>query len=340
MTERLHSLDVLRSLAIISVMVAHIILGYGAPAYLAPLQLGGMGVDLFFVLSGWLLGRQLFQEISISGNLEVRRFWYRRWIRTLPAYYAVLGTISIQQLITKDSWSLPIDYLFFLQNYHQPFEIFHVSWSLAVEEQFYLIIAPAVAMLWNLPPKTRLSVLLLALMIPSLFRYFNFYENEYQTHVRVDGCIAGVLLAYISTQHSTIWKKLNNASTPIFFVSFTFFFLYFYQRYVPLPWLADPGIIERSFMFSGMVLFAVQRRENSIWKVSGANYIATRSYSLYLLHPEAIAIANKLVINEINFITYALFAFTLSLIFAEVLYKVIELPFLKIRQKLVPASAK
>lgn len=339
MTERLHSLDVLRSLAIILVLIAHFILGYGAPPFLAPLQLGGMGVDLFFVLSGWLLGRQLFQEISNTGNLNIRRFWYRRWIRTLPAYYAVLGTISIQQLLTKDEWSFPVDYLFFLQNYHQPFEIFHVSWSLAVEEQFYLIIAPAVAMLWNLPPKTRLTILLFALMIPSIFRYLNLYDNEYQTHVRIDGCIAGVLLAYINTQHTILWRKLSSASKPIFFVCCTFFFLYFFQRYVPLSWLTDPGMLERSLIFSGWVLFAVGQEKPSIWKIPGANYIATRSYSLYLLHPEAIAIANKLAIDELSFLNYVIFTSFLSLLFSEILYKTIEIPFLRLRQKLIPASA-
>lgn len=335
MTERLHSLDTLRSLAIILVLIAHIILGYGAPPLLAPLQLGGMGVDLFFVLSGWLLGRQLFQEISNTGNLDIRRFWYRRWIRTLPAYYAVLGMISVQQILTKENWNFPVDYLFFLQNYHQPFEIFQVSWSLAVEEQFYLIIAPAVVILWHIPVRTRFTVLLIALLIPSVLRYLNLYENEYQTHVRVDGCIAGVLLAYISTQHTILWQKLSNASTPIFIVSSTAFFLYFFQRYVPLAWLTDPGMLERSLIFSGWVLFAVQKKNRSFWRVPGANYIATRSYSLYLLHPEAIAIINRLDTN-INFSIYFLIVTTISFLLAELLYRFIEKPFMNAREKIVP----
>ena len=338
MSERFQSLDVLRSVAIILVLVAHIILGYGAPSSLAPLQLGGIGVDLFFVLSGWLLGNQLFKEITDTGNIEIRRFWYRRWIRSMPAYYAVLGAISFQQLLTKESWIFPIDYLFFVQNYHQPFEIFHISWSLAVEEQFYLLIAPALFYIWRFPAKKRLAILLIALLTPSVFRYFGLYENEYQTHVRIDGCVAGVTLAYIRSQHSLFWKALIKYSVPIFIISTVFFFLYFLQRYIPISWLSDPGMLERALIFSGWVLFAINFAGKSFWNIYGSYYIATRSYSLYLLHPEAIAIVNRLNI-ELNFLLYFLIVFVVSIIFSEILYRTIEIPFLRIKSKIAPTTS-
>jgi peptidoglycan/LPS O-acetylase OafA/YrhL len=317
------------------VIFAHIVLGYGAPETLAPLQLGGIGVDLFFVLSGWLLGSQLFEEAARTGSIDLKRFWYRRWIRTLPAYYAVLGAISFQQILTKDSWSFPLDYIFFIQNYNQPFEIFHVSWSLAVEEQFYLVIAPAIGLILNLSPRKRLVGLIFFLLLPSLLRYLNLYENEYQTHVRIDGCIAGVLLAYVKLQYPFFWKKLAKKSILIFCCSSLMFLLYFLQRYMPVPWISDPGMLERSIIFSGWLLFAVTYKDSLYWKVFGANHIATRSYSLYLLHPEAIAIVNRLDFN-INFFFYFIAVFSLSLLFAEVLYKAIEIPFLNLRSKWVP----
>lgn len=335
MKEHLISLDVLRSGAIILVMFAHIILGYGAPEFLAPLQLGGMGVDLFFVLSGWLLGSQLFEEASRFGSINIRRFWYRRWIRTFPAYYAVLGAISLQQVLTKNAWSFPVDYLFFIQNYNQPFEIFHVSWSLAVEEQFYLMIAPALSLLWRISVQKRLILLLSVLILPSFFRYFNLYENEYQTHVRIDGCIAGVLLAYVKSQHAFIWRKLTEKSLLIFIISSSFFIIYFLQRYIQMSWISDPGMLERAIIFSGWVLFAIAHKDSLCWRVYGARYIATRSYSLYLLHPEAIAIVNRLNFG-ISFFFYLIAVFSLSIIFAEILYRAIEIPFLKLRSSLRP----
>lgn len=338
MRQRLISLDVLRSSAILLVMTAHIILGYGAPKSLAPLQLGGIGVDLFFVLSGWLLGRQLFSEQIRTGNINIRRFWLRRWIRTLPAYYAVLALISLQQLITKPSWSMPLDYLVFLQNYNQPFEIFYVSWSLSVEEQFYFIIAPLLFFLMRFPVQLRLVALLIILMIPSIFRILGLYSNEYQTHVRIDGCIAGVLLAFISSQQPNIWEKLTKYSKPAFYVSLIFFFMYFLQRYYPMSWISEPGMLERSIMFSSWILFAVVYQKHLFWKIPGANYIATRSYALYLLHPEAIAVTNRLNLG-LSFISYYLFVFFISILISEVLYRTIEIPFLNLRSRLAVAKS-
>jgi len=109
--ERIRSMDVLRALAIILVLVAHLVLGYGAPQSFAFLQFGGLGVDLFFVLSGWLLGGQLFKQAK-QKNINVLEFWRRRWYRTLPAYYFVLMLTIFQQYVTKSDFKSPIEYLF------------------------------------------------------------------------------------------------------------------------------------------------------------------------------------------------------------------------------------
>src|SRR5689334_10607942 len=96
-SDRIRSLDLLRSYAILSVLLAHATLVFNPPAALAPLQAGGTGVDLFFVLSGWLLGRQLMKELDRQGSVGLTRFWSRRWLRTLPAYYVMLLLTYAQQ---------------------------------------------------------------------------------------------------------------------------------------------------------------------------------------------------------------------------------------------------
>src|SRR4051794_14167239 len=89
-------LDVLRVAAIVSVVNCHIAAAFHPNGLLGILQLGGHGVDLFFVLSGWLLGKQLCEELRDTGSVDLKRFWLRRWLRTLPAYYAVMSLTIIQ----------------------------------------------------------------------------------------------------------------------------------------------------------------------------------------------------------------------------------------------------
>ncbi|MFL1405674.1 acyltransferase family protein [Marinobacter sp. M1N3S26] len=325
-------MDTLRSVAILIVVFAHSILGFGSPPLLAPFQLGGMGVDLFFVLSGWLLGSQLFKEME-SGEINVQRFWIRRWMRTLPAYYVVLLYTMAQQVLTKESPATPWTYFFFLQNYDYPLEIFSVSWSLAVEEQFYLFIAPFLAFTIYFRPNTRLAMLLLIFILPSVFRYFEWYGTTSETHVRLDCCIMGVLLACLKYQHRTIWNQMLKYSGHMALLATGFFILYFYQRFFPLSWLDEPGFVARALMFGAWVVYA-----NSSPKVSwnlyfpGANYVATRSYAIYLLHPDAIAIANRLPI-ELPFVVYLSLVLVLSALAAEALYRAVELPFMNMRSK-------
>ena len=134
MDTRYRSMDLLRAIAITLVILAHSVFSYGAPEHLAPLQFGGTGVDLFFVLSGWLLGGLLFKEAEKNGNIDIKRFWIRRWMRTFPAYYAVLIIQVSQRYLTKDDVDFPWEYFVFVQNYSYPLDFFFFFWSLSVEE--------------------------------------------------------------------------------------------------------------------------------------------------------------------------------------------------------------
>lgn len=327
-------MDSLRSIAILLVLVAHIILGFGAPSSIAPLQLGGIGVDLFFVLSGWLLGGQLFKE-SKTGSINIKTFWFKRWFRTLPAYYTVLFFTYFQQYITKIDPALPLDYLVFLQNYNYPLEIFSVSWSLAVEEQFYLFIAPFLLLIVKLSKRKQFLILLLLLMLPSVFRYLNLYTHYNETHVRLDGCVAGVLLAFIKQNFDVVWSKMLFHSRKIFFVSLIIFFYLFIQRYYPVIYLGEPSYFLLACVFSVWVIYANSNLSiMDSFKFPFSYYISTRSYAMYLLHPEAIAITNRFF-NIDFFVLYMLFVLILTVALSEILYKFVELPFMRLRGKVI-----
>jgi peptidoglycan/LPS O-acetylase OafA/YrhL len=330
---RIRSMDFLRSIAILSVLLAHTVLGFGAPEILAPLQLGGIGVDLFFVLSGWLLGGQLFKEME-NGSINIRRFWLRRWIRTLPAYYVVLIMTVAQQWFTKEEPASSWKYFVFIQNYDYPLEIFSVSWSLAVEEQFYLLIAPFFAFSLFMKPNMRLAVLVIFLLFPSVFRQLGWFDSDVETHIRLDGCIAGVLLAAIKYQHNILWEKFVNFSGLIAFIGVLVILLSFYQRWFPVVWFDDPSYLALAVIFGSWVIYA---NSNDIvgrnLYIPGSYYIATRSYSIYLLHPDAIAITNRLPF-EFSFFIYISIVFLVSLFSAEILYRFVEIPFMYARSKL------
>lgn len=332
MDKRYRSMDLLRAIAILLVVLAHTILSYGAPNHLAPLQLGGTGVDLFFVLSGWLLGGQLFKESEKQGRINIKRFWIRRWMRTLPAYYSVLILQVIQRYITKENVEFPWEFFVFVQNYNHPFGFFSISWSLCVEEQFYLLIAPLLGLLTSINKKTTTITLLVMLVLPFIFRQMGWYSSIEETHVRIDCCVAGVFIAHIYHQYRSTWLQLTKYAPRIALISVLFYLLFYIARYNPQLGINDPDVLLLAIIFGSWVMLA---NANDYWSNSlylpGANYIATRSYALYLLHPESLAILKRYFIY-LPFPVYLAFALIGSLMLSEVIYRLIEKPIMDARE--------
>ena len=151
--KRIIGLDVLRSIAIILVMLMHSgsmflplarlpLIGNIVGKLLAIIiPVGYLGVELFFVLSGYLIGSILIKLFSDNKKpifKEIKQFWIRRWLRTLPNYYFVLLINYIVFVFILNSYPFNWKYLFFIQNFIsvQP-SFFRESWSLAVEEWSY-----------------------------------------------------------------------------------------------------------------------------------------------------------------------------------------------------------
>ena len=140
---RLHSLDGLRAVSILMVLVGHVAGTVNAPALLTPLHsLGNLGVKIFFVISGFLITLLLLQELREKGGIDMRGFYQRRCYRILPAFYFFIGCVALANLAGYLEL-LPNDLLHaatFTMNYHhdRAWALNH-TWSLAVEEQFYLL---------------------------------------------------------------------------------------------------------------------------------------------------------------------------------------------------------
>jgi peptidoglycan/LPS O-acetylase OafA/YrhL len=332
---RVYYLDLLRALAIMLVFTGHTVSSFGASAITGPLRFGGTGVDLFFLLSGWLIGSQLYKEHQKFGSIDIPRFWMRRWMRTMPAYFAVLLLTLTQLYITKDNVASPIPYFLFIQNYFTPLPYFSISWSLAVEEQFYLVVAPLILVLSTLNKRfIELLVLVSILLSPSLFRELGWFNSLAETHVRWDCCIMGIILAFIKNRFGKFWGILSNNATAICVLAALLYIAFFYFRWSPpVDNYSDPSKLVLALVFAGLVVKAVS---TPVAKLPFAHtlimHISTRSYSIYLLHADALALTKRLF--DTSYIPiYYVCALVLSLIMAEILYRIVEIPFINLRDR-------
>ncbi len=202
-------LDLLRFVAILGVLFRHLILFTKPNRWDAlPIRAGWAGVDLFFVLSGFLVSGLLFGELKRTGGIRWPRFLLRRMMRIYPAFYfLVLLTVGVRlweshgrnaRVVGKEFGSD----LLFLQSY-TPGSWGHF-WSLSVEEHFYLLLP---LMLFLLLRSGRLAWLPATFLITAVAALagrlltarlvpFSWQTHLYPTHLRIDSLFFGVLLAY------------------------------------------------------------------------------------------------------------------------------------------------
>ena len=213
---RLVVLDALRALAVLLVIGRHL----RTPWSLSPesptrvfaelWQRGGwIGVDLFFVLSGFLVSGLLFREHQQHGTVSLKRFFIRRGLKIYPAFYFFL----VATLALRFAWGRHVDLsqilseLLFVQNYVHG--VWNHTWSLAVEKHFYILLPLLLVVLLKkfstrTDPFAMVPALCAALMVGLLgLRIWNAAGRPYDhathlfpTHLRIDSLMFGVLLSY------------------------------------------------------------------------------------------------------------------------------------------------
>ena len=211
------ALDLLRLVAIGMTLLVHAPNLSGRIPLLRNIQ-GGLflGVDLFMLISGWLLGGQLIREHQ-AGNYDVRRFYLKRWMRTLPPYYAtliliwVLGRVNLLPRF-EHAWT----HFTFLQEYLGT-QRFGVSWSLCVEEHFYLILPAIVPLLLRRGSAFRLAFLLLAISLFQVGIRLTVFHPGMDvptiTHLRSEGLFIGLGMAYLAHTAPECWAGLTKKCT-------------------------------------------------------------------------------------------------------------------------------
>ncbi len=207
------NLDALRAIAILLVLGRHFPdLRHGRPGgelfftLFAPWnQAGWVGVDLFFVLSGFLISGLLFTEWQRSGSIRIGRFYIRRGFKIYPPFYALMALTACVPALMPATRSQFAAELLFVQNYVPG--IWAHTWSLAVEEHFYLLLPVLLTAIlaWRrrqpdpfccLPAcfvMVAIASLLLRLLVPPGGQHAVYYMP---THLRMDALFCGVLLGY------------------------------------------------------------------------------------------------------------------------------------------------
>jgi peptidoglycan/LPS O-acetylase OafA/YrhL len=259
--DRIPSLDGLRAVAIGLVCLSHIVLTHGEfhgdfpfDNYLA---VGDLGVRVFFVLSGFLITSLLVRELSASGSIDLKRFYLRRTLRIFPAFYTfviaviVLDTLGLAPIRPGDAAAA----FTYIGDYHRigTSTLFH-SWSLAVEEQFYLL-WPAALLLVGLRRSILVSaavilicplIRLIELILANRYGITPFaLDYHYRFDAQADALAMGCLLALIRERmHHVSWYRHLLASRWLMLAPLTALAisdLQPWQHPALLPFYAVPG---------------------------------------------------------------------------------------------------
>ena len=357
-------LDALRGMAVLLVISYHWMLSYYAlpvHGYLRTMipimDTWGCGVDLFFVLSGFLITRILIQAKGTKDGLK--HFYIRRALRIFPLYYAVLfiTLVAVPHSFREHALNMPNHHSatplwFYATNLAQTFShekwiyggLDHL-WSLAVEEHFYLLWPMAVFLL----PRRSLTYVTTALIVLAVATRFFFVQCLHDNSgaylfsiCRVDGLAAGALLAVLNME-GKLTKRLN----PIFL---------FCLLGLPLGWYLQHNtnvVIEFTFMhlacslgFAGLLALAVL---NHNWlPVRFLNnpvlrFFGLYSYGMYMFHnilrPPLVPLTLIYGVDKPNnaAIAYGIVNLGLTLALAMMSYRLLERPFLRLKDKLAPS---
>jgi peptidoglycan/LPS O-acetylase OafA/YrhL len=295
---RLPGLDLLRAIAIVWVMLFHawIVGGLSYPLqYVA--DYGWMGVDLFFVLSGYLIGYQLLKPLSLDEPLRLGEFYRRRAYRILPAFLTVLAVYVLFPGWREAPGLQPVwQFLTFTLNLlidYAGHPAFSHAWSLCVEEQFYLVF-PLLA--WMLARRrsfaTTMCVSVVIVIGGMLLRaYASWHDMDYlqtiyyPTYTRLDGLLAGVLLAAIQAYRAPWWHALQARANQLAIAGLVVVggaIWLFRHRLAFTPSVFGFPLL--SLGLAMLVCVAAGRQSFGRWHVPGAGWIAAISYSLYLSH--------------------------------------------------------
>lgn len=354
---RASGLDTLRALAILLVLMSHYCGFVSGTATFGELgRVGWAGVDLFFVLSGYLIGNQILSALARREDFSLKTFFAKRLLRTLPNYYVVLAVYFLLPDLVGSSTAPLWRFLSFTQNIGLGYgQTFTHSWSLCIEEQFYLALPLVVLAVWRCKRPLVLAWCVIGAAIASgmaarasgflLHEYDSFSEQVYYaTLCRFDALLPGVAIALLRNFHGALYARILRHGNLLLAaggaaIAAT---LYGIQHDLPNPMLATTlGFSLVAFSYALLVLAALS--PDSLlgrMRVPGATRLALWSYAIYLVHKPVFMLAaphlRRLKIDTGAPLT-VLLMFGAGIGAGWLLFRCVETPFMQLRARWYPA---
>jgi peptidoglycan/LPS O-acetylase OafA/YrhL len=365
LAQRSLTLDVLRAAAVLLVLGRHMIPPTEDEHWVVRavagvwIRGGWVGVDLFFVLSGFLIGGLLFQEHLRHGTIHVGRFLIRRGFKIYPAFYVFLALTVLYLRVRYGGYprrTLIFGDALFVQNYAA--SLWHHTWSLAVEEHFYILLPALLAGMLrrnkhsltdpfrNLPRHFLVwaAILLIFRSINAVLRPYDHQTHSFPTHLRMDSLMFGVLLAYGSVYHRDRMTALVERHRRKLAVAVVALLL--------PPFIVD---LDHVFMYTAgftccylgsgaLLLSIVHARFTPRPILRGVAYLGAFSYSIYLWHLAVrlwgVPHFEQLLGIELSFLPATAAYMLGSVAVGITMAVVVEYPALRIRDRFFPSRSK
>lgn len=351
---RIYGLDLMRAVAACLVVYLHgnVMLELVSPT-LACLPIMD-GVDLFFALSGFLIGGIILRQIDKGDKLDflfVKKFLVRRWFRTLPNYYLflLLNIILIYCGLVKDGIlnKYLSTYFVFFQNFYKPFDfLFWESWSLGVEEWFYFSF-PIALIIGVLVIKNRKALFILCTILFILFstavRFYkaplnNFTFENWDVLIRklvicrLDSIGFGLLAAWFCFYYYDTWKKM---AFPLFIFGLGIYVLILQRgidrdHYFSTTW---------HFTLTGLASASLLPLAEQTKRYRGGfgkfiTFLSVISYAMYLCNRGVVA---ALITHNFNYAAHPLLFYLLYwavvIGFSALVYNFFERPLTNLRER-------
>jgi peptidoglycan/LPS O-acetylase OafA/YrhL len=364
LSHKLHGLDHLRAFAIIFVFLYHYGRLFPHPDWVNKIsEFGWSGVDLFFVLSGYLIASQLFKNMAQQKNIPLKEFFIKRFFRIIPVYFIVVTIYFLFPFVREREALAPLwKYLTFTQNIGLDISrqgTFSHAWSLCIEEQFYLLLPFILIALVRLKVVQKGYWVLIGLFFSGFIIRAVFYLNfnagmdwiywykwiYYPTCSRLDGLLVGVGIAALLQFKPQFSKRILEHEHILLLTGLLVFVVTYFVCSSHISFNASVFGFPFTDIGYGFIVLSALSQKSFLYKYKSniTAKIAALSYGIYLIHKMVIHVVQTQFVQykiedkgSLMFVLCAIMVFIIALLLNEI----IEKPFLKLRGKILANNNK